>query len=110
MLLWHGFFSSYFILQITEHDNICQACLDSLIMRVNEIIHGEISSNDNQLPGSSHTQAVGHSKVCLMCGCSILRRKSDQILRSNPSELQQMIATIIINSIEPREVSQTLFY
>lgn len=76
-------------------------------MRVNEIIHGEISSNDNQLPGSSHTQAVGHSKVCLMCGCSILRRKSDQILRSNPSELQQMIATIIINSIEPRELTTT---
>lgn len=99
----------FYILQITEHDNICQACLDTIMMRVNQIIHGEISSNDNQLPGSCHTQVVGHSNVCLMCGCSILRRRADQILRSNPSELQEMITTVILNSIEAQEVSRTLF-
>ena len=100
-----SFKSNFLILQITECDTICQACLDAVMMTVNQKIHEQVSSNDNQLPGSSHSQVMGHSKVCLMCGCSILRRKSDQILRNNPSELQQTIATIITNSVEPREVS-----
>ena len=64
--------------------------------------------SNNQLPGSSNSQVIGHSKVCLMCGRSILRRKSDLILHNNPSELQQTIATIIVNFVEPREVSQAL--
>ncbi|CAG4938450.1 unnamed protein product [Parnassius apollo] len=64
----------------------------------------EISGIDDQQPGPSHQ---GHASVCLLCGCSILRRQSDRILRDNPTDLQQLMFTIIENRVAPRQVTET---
>lgn len=64
---------------------------------VNENMQQEdISDMENQ-PGTS--EGVGHTRVCLLCGCSILRRRSDVILHPNPNQLQQQIVTLVTNSI-----------
>lgn len=46
----------------------------------------------------------GHSNVCLLCGCSLIRRQSDKVLKDSPTELQQNIMNIIKRKIEPRQV------
>lgn len=69
---------------------------------VNENMQREDICNIDNQPGPS--QEVGHSRVCLLCGCSILRRRSDVILHSNPNQLQQEIVTVITHSIPLNQV------
>ncbi|CAG4984427.1 unnamed protein product [Parnassius apollo] len=64
----------------------------------------EISGIDDQQPGPSHQ---GHASVCLLCGCSILQRQSDRILRDNPMDLHQLMFTVIENRVAPRQVTET---
>lgn len=68
---------------------------------VNENLQQDSSGNIDQQAGSSHQ---GHTNVCLLCGLSTLRRRSDKILRSNPSQLQQSMINIIESRVAPREV------
>lgn len=56
----------------------------------------------DQVPGSSNQ---GHRHVCLLCGLSILRRRSDLILKQNGLDLDRNIANIIESRIAPRQVS-----
>ncbi|CAG4990707.1 unnamed protein product [Parnassius apollo] len=87
---------------ITEDDYICEACRD-LAISVNHSLQ-EISGIDNQQPRPS---PQGHTSVCLLCGCSLLRRKSDRILRDNPMDLHKLMFTIIENRVAPRQVTET---
>ncbi|CAG4996456.1 unnamed protein product [Parnassius apollo] len=64
----------------------------------------EISCIDDQQPGPSHQ---GHASVRLLCGCSILQRQSDRILRDNPMDLHQLMFTVIENRVAPRQVTET---
>ncbi|CAK1603536.1 unnamed protein product [Parnassius mnemosyne] len=88
---------------ITEDDYVCEACRDLAMISVNHSLQ-EISGIDDQQPGPSHR---GHVSVCLLCGCSILQRQSDRILRDNPTDLHQLMYTLIENRVAPRQVTET---
>lgn len=92
-----------FIPQITEEDYVCEACRDLAMVAVNQCLQQEVSGSGDQDAGPSHR---GHTHVCLLCGCSILRRQSDKILRDNPTDMQRSIIAIIENRLAPRQVCQ----
>ncbi|CAH2109329.1 unnamed protein product [Euphydryas editha] len=91
---------------VLEEDIVCETCRDLAMFSVNENFQQDVSGNADQQAGPSHQ---GHTNVCLLCGLSTLRRRSDKILRSNPSELQLCMIAIIESRVQPRkpQVSQS---
>ncbi|CAK1583453.1 unnamed protein product [Parnassius mnemosyne] len=89
---------------ITEEDHICEACRDLAMFAVNQCLEHEVSGRSDQHAGPSHR---GHTHVCLLCGCSILRRQSNKILRDNPTDLQSSITVIIENKLAPRQIMES---
>ncbi|CAG4980978.1 unnamed protein product [Colias eurytheme] len=87
---------------ITEDDYICEACHDIAMRAVNDALNRD--SGEQQAAGSSHQ---GHTQVCVLCGLSILRRRSDLILRGNGSYLDRSIANIVQSRIAPREITSS---
>lgn len=71
------------------------------MFEVNQNLQQHVSGNDDQQAGPSQQ---GHTNVCLLCGLSTLRRRSDRVLRNNPSELQLSMIAIIESRVAPREV------
>ncbi|XP_045456110.1 uncharacterized protein LOC123665925 [Melitaea cinxia] len=86
---------------ILEDDYVCEPCRDLAIAAVNNNLQNEVPGN---LEAGSSTSR-GHRNVCLLCGCSILRRQSDKILKESPNEMQQTIITIIASKLAPREIT-----
>lgn len=68
---------------------------------VNQSLQQEVSGSGDQHAGPSHR---GHTHACLLCGCSILHRQSDKILKDTPNDLQRCIIAIIENRLAPRQV------
>lgn len=50
----------------------------------------------------------GHTRVCVLCGLSVLRRRSDLIFKENPSNLEITIMNMIESRIVPRQVNKCL--
>lgn len=91
----------FLIFQITEEDYICEACRDLAMFAINQSLEQEVSAGDDQHAGPSHR---GHTHVCLLCGCSLLHRQRDKILRHNPTDMQRSIIAIIERRLAPRQV------
>ncbi|VVC87890.1 unnamed protein product [Leptidea sinapis] len=87
---------------ITDSDVVCEGCWELAMGAVNQVLQEEINPQGGQQASSSNR---GHSQVCILCGCSILRRQSDLIFRENPSQLQIQVVSIIEGRISPRQVS-----
>lgn len=68
---------------------------------------GSSLQGEQQASGSSHQ---GHRQVCVLCGLSILRRRSDLILKENASDFDKNITSIIESRIAPRQVSALFFF
>lgn len=93
------------MLQITESDHICEACWSLAMRSVNEILHADNSADMGHAGSSQH--CVGHHKVCIFCGRSILKRQSNIVLKDNPTELESTIINYVSSKIAPREVCYT---
>ncbi|KAL4706282.1 hypothetical protein ACJJTC_017449 [Scirpophaga incertulas] len=63
-------------------------------------IQSEVSGRDVAGPSTRR-----QTNACLLCGSSILNRRSDKILRENPNEMQQSIIDLITSKLAPREIS-----
>lgn len=59
---------------------------------------------DTDEPEQAGPSPWGHTHVCLLCGCSLIRRQSDNIVKDNPTELQQNMINIIQMKLETRQV------
>lgn len=82
-----------------EEDYVCEACRDLAMAAVNRNLQNQVSGSED-----AGTSTRGHTNVCILCGCSTLRRQSDKIFRENPTEMQQSIINIIESRLAPREV------
>ncbi|CAH2071951.1 unnamed protein product, partial [Iphiclides podalirius] len=76
---------------VLEDDYVCEACRDLAITAVNINLR-EVPGNEEAGPS---TRKKGHKNVCLLCGCSLLIRQSNKILRENPTDVQQCVKNII---------------
>ncbi|KAL4703795.1 hypothetical protein ACJJTC_011595 [Scirpophaga incertulas] len=85
---------------VLEEDVICEACRDLAMAAVNSSLQSEVSGSDVTGPSTRR-----QTNACLLCGSSILNRRSDKILRENPNEMQQSIIDLITNKLAPREIS-----
>lgn len=80
---------------------------------VNESLHTTASASDNHLSAASSSgggnnqenRVLGHSRVCMRCGRSVLRFPSELLMRTNPTERQQQILELISSTVAPCEVS-----
>uniref|UniRef100_A0A2A4JAT5 Uncharacterized protein n=1 Tax=Heliothis virescens TaxID=7102 RepID=A0A2A4JAT5_HELVI len=93
-------FRTYEDLEITDDDYVCEACWELAMVAVNQNL--QLDANEGEQSGPSHR---GHINVCLLCGCSLVRRQSDKVLKDNPTELQQDMINIIQMKIEPRQIT-----
>ncbi|KAL4721470.1 hypothetical protein ACJJTC_008360 [Scirpophaga incertulas] len=85
---------------VLEEDVICEACRDLAMAAVNSSLQSEVSGSDVAGPSTRR-----QTNACLLCGSSILNRRSDKILRENPNEMQQSIIDLITSKLAPREIS-----
>ncbi|KAL4704332.1 hypothetical protein ACJJTC_019377 [Scirpophaga incertulas] len=83
---------------VLEEDVICEACRDLAMAAVNSSLQSEVSGSDVAGPSTRR-----QTNACLLCGSSILNRRSDKILRENPNEMQQSIINLITSKLAPRE-------
>ncbi|CAH2083256.1 unnamed protein product [Euphydryas editha] len=88
---------------ILEDDYVCEPCRDLAIVTVNNNLQNEVPGNEEAGPSTIRD----HKNVCLLCGCSILRRQSDKIFIESPNEMQQTIITIIESKLAPREITHS---
>ncbi|KAL4703261.1 hypothetical protein ACJJTC_009236 [Scirpophaga incertulas] len=84
--------------KVLEEDVICEACRDLAMAAVNSSLQSEVSGSDVAGPSTRR-----QTNACLLCGSSILNRRSDKILRVNPNEMQQSIIDLITSKLAPRE-------
>ncbi|VVC91315.1 unnamed protein product [Leptidea sinapis] len=82
-----------------EDDYVCEACRDLAMATVNHNLPSDVSGGVE-----AGTSTRGHTNVCLLCGCSILQRQSDIVLRET-TEMQQYIYNIIESRVAPRDIS-----
>ncbi|XP_023940272.2 uncharacterized protein LOC112047391 [Bicyclus anynana] len=82
---------------ILEDDYVCEACRDLAMAAVNANLQSEGAGPSTR----------GHTNVCLLCGCSILQRQSDKLVKENPTEMQQSIINVIESKVAPREISSS---
>ncbi|GBP34175.1 hypothetical protein EVAR_30727_1 [Eumeta japonica] len=99
---WSSFRSP---LIITDDDNICESYWELAMAAVNRALQEEGNPPDGQQASTSCNR--GHTHVCILCGCSTLRRQRDIILRENPTELHTSMVTIIEQRIAPRQLAQS---
>ncbi|KAL4708097.1 hypothetical protein ACJJTC_009876 [Scirpophaga incertulas] len=95
---------SFDLLKVTDDDVICEACWELAMNAVNSNLQQNIASREEQQAISTQR---GHTNVCLLCGCSLIKKQSDKILRENPTELQQSIINIIMREREPRQITSS---
>ncbi|KAL4703523.1 hypothetical protein ACJJTC_019311 [Scirpophaga incertulas] len=81
---------------VLEEDVICEACRDLAMAAVNSSLQSEVSGSDVAGPSTRR-----QTNACLLCGSSILNRRSDKILRENPNEMQQSIIDLITSKLAP---------
>lgn len=95
-------------MQITEDDYVCQACyniaVSSVIQALQQDTQEQAGSSQMSLEYQASTTNRGHTNVCMICGCSTVRRQRDRILRDNPTELQLTMIQIITARVAPRQV------
>lgn len=82
-------------MQVHENDSICTACWN--------LAHTALEQN------RSNVSSVGHRRVCVLCGRSLLRRIRFHVL-TNSSEQENRIYDVIREWILPRTVSITNTY
>ncbi|CAH2071949.1 unnamed protein product, partial [Iphiclides podalirius] len=87
---------------VLEDDYVCEACRDLAITAVNINLR-EVPGNEEAGPS---TRKKGHKNVCLLCGCSLLIRQSNKILRENPTDVQQCVKNIIESRVS-QEISSS---
>lgn len=66
-------------------------------------VNQNVQQNTDNEPqaGTSHR---GHINVCILCGCSLVRRQSNKILIDNPTEMQLQMIEKIKRHKEPQQV------
>ncbi|RVE41837.1 hypothetical protein evm_013521 [Chilo suppressalis] len=87
---------------ISENCYVCEACRDLAMSAINRSLQNEVPDGE-----AAGTSTRGHTNVCILCGCSILQRQSDKILKENVNEMQQSIINIIESKVAPREISSS---
>ncbi|XP_072936633.1 uncharacterized protein [Epargyreus clarus] len=85
---------------VMETDYVCEACRTLALRTIN------ISLSEGDGASTSH-HSVGHTKVCILCGRSVMKRQSNAVLRTHPTSVQQNIASIVSDLIQPSEVTSS---
>ncbi|XP_023954035.2 uncharacterized protein LOC112057726 isoform X2 [Bicyclus anynana] len=83
---------------ITDDDVVCKACWELAMEAVNQ----DLSPN---VKIEIEPRQLGHTHVCLLCGCSLLHKQRDKILRDNATELQENMVKVIQLEIQPRQLT-----